>query len=162
VADEICNIYTQNDEWADPFSYLPTARLVLSGLERSKKAALVGSPAPNLGLAAAAAAYGLGRSTVLRKTFAKDGEKELVDLAGLDDNQLQTHSLLSRHLLDKSTKGWTAWIQADYSRDIVSKYFALQVRHFRKDRPKSVEAFLASYVIAYSKCQHNCTLEKNK
>jgi hypothetical protein len=49
----------------------------LSGLERSKKAAVVGSPTPFLVLTAATAAYELGRSTVLCQMFTREGEEEL-------------------------------------------------------------------------------------
>jgi hypothetical protein len=68
----------------------------LCGMERSKKAAIVGSPAPALVLAAATTAYGLGRSTVLRQTFTREDEEKLADLEGLDIPQIQTVGLLQK------------------------------------------------------------------
>ncbi len=105
VADQVTKIYEEQDEIGSMSSYMPYCvdlELVgkspysatvndalhnwvhilgsLSGLERSKKAAVVGSPAPSLVLAAATAAYGMGKSTVLKQTFLRGNGKPMVDL----------------------------------------------------------------------------------
>jgi len=46
-----------------------------------------------------------------------------------------------------SAKDWVAWANSDNARDIVSAYFSSQVRQFKKDQAKSMEAFLAGYNI---------------
>jgi hypothetical protein len=61
-------------------------------------------------------------------------------------------NLFERAPLEKIAKGWVAWSQSDGAREIVSEYFALQVRHFKKERAKSIEAFLANYNILELPC----------
>ncbi len=90
----------------------------LSGLERSKKAAVVGSPAPALVRAAATANYGMGKSTVLKQTFLRGNEQELVDLSTLTADQIATVDSLSKAPLDKTARGWVAWANADSSRQM--------------------------------------------
>ncbi len=124
----------------------------LSGLERSKKAAVVGSTALSLVLAAATAAYRMGKSTVLKQTFLRGNEKRMVDLGLLGKSQVRTMNLFKWALLEKSAKGWVAWSQSDGAREIVSEYFALQSRHFKKERAKSIEALLANYNILELHC----------
>jgi Rhabdovirus nucleocapsid protein len=173
VADEIERIYLQPDEHDKPYSFMPycidlglvprspfsitanpnTHNWIhilgsLSGLERSKKASVVGNPGPALVFAAATAAYAMGRSTLLKETFIKSGEEALVSLEGLEVPQATTLSLFERRPLDKAPKSWVAWSATDEAREVVSQYFALQVNSFRRDRLKSMEAFLSTYVIA--------------
>jgi Rhabdovirus nucleocapsid protein len=175
VADEIHKIYSQPDELSQSNSYLPycvdlglvtkypysaTANPAvhnwvhilgaLGGMEWSKKAAVVGSPAPALVLAAATTAYGLDQSTDMRQTFTKEDEEELVELDGLDAPQVRTIGLLQKRPIDHTAKGWVAWAWTNTARNIVGEYFWIQVRHFKKNRPKSVEAFLSAYLISWS------------
>ncbi len=119
----------------------------LSGLERSKKAAVVGSPAPSLVLAAATAAYGMGKSMVLKQAFLRGDETSMVDLSPLGQSQSRTMNLFERAALVKRAKGWVSWVQSDSTREIISEYFAIQVKHFKKERAKSMEVFLANYNI---------------
>jgi len=168
VAAQIADIYEQPDEIGSLTSYMPysidleivgkfpysaTANDAvhnwthilgcLSGLNRSKKAAVVGSPAPALVLAPATAAYGLGKSTVLKQTFLRGQEKEMVDLGLLTTAQAKTIDLLEQAPLDKTAKGWVAWSNSDSARAIISAHFEIQVKHFRRERARSMEAFLA-------------------
>ena len=119
----------------------------LSGLERTKKAAVIGSPAPALVLAAATAAYSMGMSTILKHTSLQGQEKVMVDLGPLTTAQAKSINLLERAPLDKSARGWVACANSESSPSIVSAYFTIQVKHFKKDRSKSMEAFLAGYNI---------------
>jgi gamma-glutamylcyclotransferase (GGCT)/AIG2-like uncharacterized protein YtfP len=73
-------------------------------MERSKKAAVVGNPPPNLVLAAATAAYGLGRSAVVRQTFEIDGEEELAELDGVEDGDGISAVAVATRPLDKSQR----------------------------------------------------------
>jgi hypothetical protein len=59
----------------------------------------------------------------------------------------RTVNLFERAPLDKSAKGWVSWVQTDAAHKTKTKFFAIQVKHFRKERAKSIEAFLASYNI---------------
>jgi len=172
AADQIVDIYEQPDEIGQLTSCMPYCidlELVgkspysatandavhnwthilgcLSGIERSKKAAVVGSPAPALVLAAATAAYSLGKSTVLKQSFLRGQEKEMVDLGVLTTAQAKTVELLEKSPLDKTAKGWVAWSNSDSARAIISAYFSIQVKHFRRKRVKSMEAFLSGYNI---------------
>jgi hypothetical protein len=173
VADEVVSIYSQPDELAHTDSYLPycvdmglvakspysaTANPSihnwahtlgsLSGMERSKKAAVVGNPPPNLILAAATAAYGLGRSSVIRQTFETSDAERVAELDGVDEQDDATNLASTSRPLDKSHRGWVTWVQSDEAREIVVKHFSCQVKHFRRERPKSMEAFLAGYTLA--------------
>jgi hypothetical protein len=170
VADQIVRMYETEDELEDMFSYMPYCvdfELVgkspysatvndavhnwthilgcLSGLDRSRKASIVGSPAPALVWAAATAAYGMGKSAVLRQTFLRGSEKELPDLTNFSTDQVATLHAFSKGPLIKNARSWVAWANTDQSRQIVSTYFSIQVRLFRRDRPRSMEAFLADY-----------------
>jgi hypothetical protein len=170
IADQIVKMYETEDEIGEIFSFLPYCvdlEIVgkspysatvndavhnwthilgsLSGLDRSRKASVVGSPAPGLVWAAATAAYGMGKSTVLKQTFLRGNEEELEDLSSLTSDQAATLDILGRAPLEKDARSWVAWANADSSRQIISQCFALQVRHFRKDRQRSMEAFLAKY-----------------
>ncbi len=40
-------------------------------------------------------------------------------------------------------KGGVSWVQTDSAWEITAEYFSIQVKHFRKERAKSIEAFLA-------------------
>jgi hypothetical protein len=56
---------------------------------------------------------------------------------------------MGRAPLDKSAKGWVAWPNSDGAHQVVSDYFNIQVRHFRKVRLKSIEAVLSGYNILW-------------
>ncbi len=120
IADQIVKMHETEDE-IEIFSYLPYCvdlEIVgkspfsatvndavhnwthilgsLSGLDRSRKASVVGSPAPGLVWAAATAAYGIGKSTVLKQTFLRGNEEELEDLSSLTSDQAATLDILGR------------------------------------------------------------------
>jgi hypothetical protein len=62
-------------------------------------------------------------------------------------SQARTVNLFERALLDKSAKGWVSLVQTDAAHKTIAEFFDIQVKHFRKERAKSIEAFLASYNI---------------
>jgi hypothetical protein len=170
VADQIVRMYETPDEIGDMYSYMPYCvdlELVgkspysatandaihnwthilgcLSGLDRSRKASVVGSPAPALVWAAATSAYGMGKSAVLRQTFLRGKEQPLPNLGDFTMDQVATIEAFTKGPITKDARSWVAWANLDQSRQVVSNYFAIQVRHFKKDRPRSMEAFLADY-----------------
>jgi hypothetical protein len=82
----------------------------------------------------------MGKSTVLKQTFLRGDETPMVDLGPLGQSQSCTMNLFKRAPLDKSAKGWMSWVQSDSTREIISE-------HFKRERAKSIEAFLANYNI---------------
>jgi hypothetical protein len=58
-----------------------------------------------------------------------------------------TVNLFEKAPLEKSARGYISWVQTDATRETIAEYFAIQVKHFRKERANSIEAFLASYNI---------------
>ncbi len=92
-------------------------------------------------LAAATAAYEMGKSTVLKQTFLRGDETPMGQF------QSCTMNLFQRAPLDKSTKGWVSWVQSDSAREIIAEYFSIQVKHFKKERAKSMEVFQVNYNI---------------
>ncbi len=73
-------------------------------------------------------------------------EKSIASLPALA-LRARTVNLFERSPLDKSAKGWVSWVQTDVAHKTIAEFFDIQVKHFRKERAKSIEAFLASYYI---------------
>jgi hypothetical protein len=119
VADQATKMYKEPDEIGSMTSYMPYCvdmELVgkspysatandalhnwthilgsLSGLDRSKKAAVLGSPAPSLVLAAATGASGMGKSTVLKQTFLRGDVVQMPNLGLHTTSQARTMDLM--------------------------------------------------------------------